>query len=150
MYGPLVSTIIPIYNGERYLAEAIESINRQQYLNLEIIIVDDGSTDKSSEIALSLEGNIRYVRQANAGQAAARNTGIKLAKGDIITFLDADDLWTEDKLKRELACFEADPSLRIVLGRTQALKMKVGEGNPLKNIEMPSGIVYLFRQCCLP
>ena len=146
MYEPLVSAIVPVYNGERYMAEAIESIHCQQYPNLEIIIVDDGSTDKSSEIALSLKGNIRYMRQENAGPAIARNTGIKLAKGDIITFLDADDLWTEGKLKRELDCFAVDPLLRIVLGNTQAIRVVDSRNNRLGNLKEFSsvGIVYLF------
>lgn len=95
---PLVSVIIPVFNGERYLADAIESVVRQEYRPLEIIVVDDGSTDRSGEVAHGYD-TVRYVYQANQGAAGARNTGIAAARGELVAFLDHDDLWTPDRLR---------------------------------------------------
>jgi len=93
----LVSVIIPVYNGERYLAETIESVLNQIYQQIEVIVVDDGSTDKSVNIAQSYK-EVRYIYQANQGVAVARNVGITEAHGEFIAFLDQDDLWTPNKL----------------------------------------------------
>jgi glycosyltransferase involved in cell wall biosynthesis len=117
--APLISTIIPCHNGERYLAEAIESVLGQTYRTVEVIVIDDGSTDRSSEVAQSFRGVIRCHRQAHSGSAAARNLGLDLARGAFLAFLDADDLWPEDKLQRQLAAFESDPSLEIVAGHAE-------------------------------
>src|SRR5690349_1726872 len=87
---PLISVIIPCYNHGRYLIESVESILNQTYKNFEIIIVDDGSTDDTGFIARSMEG-VQYVYQKNGGLPAARNTGIKISKGEYLVFLDADD-----------------------------------------------------------
>lgn len=95
---PLVSVVIPVYNGDRYLAQAVESVLEQDYRPLEIIVVDDGSTDRSAEIARSY-AQIRYLYQANQGAAGARNTGIDASRGVFVAFLDHDDLWTPDKLR---------------------------------------------------
>lgn len=95
---PFISVIIPVYNCEAYFAEAVESVLAQTYKTGEIIVVDDGSTDKSAEIAGSFGAKIKYYLREHAGPAAARNYGIKLAKGDLLAFLDADDIWADDKL----------------------------------------------------
>jgi glycosyltransferase involved in cell wall biosynthesis len=97
---PLVSAIIPVYNGERYLAEALQSIFDQDYRPLEVIVVDDGSTDGTAAVARSFD--VRYVYQPNAGHAAARNAGIAIAKGEFIAPLDADDLWAPNKLSVQI------------------------------------------------
>ena len=97
MKGPLVSVVMPVFNGERFLAQSIESVIRQDYRSIEIIIVDDGSTDKSAEIASSFSG-VRCVYQENRGNANARNRGIELAKGEFIAFIDQDDLWVPHKV----------------------------------------------------
>lgn len=89
----LVSAIVPAYNAELFLAQAVESILAQTYRNFEIILVDDGSTDKTEPIARQFKDAVRYVYQTNKGLAAARNTGIRHAKSEIIALLDADDLW---------------------------------------------------------
>jgi len=88
----LISVIIPVYNGERYLAEAIESALGQHYRPIEIILVDDGSTDRSAEVAKQVSQSIRYLYQAHGGAGAARNAGVDLAPGEFLAFLDPDDL----------------------------------------------------------
>ncbi len=95
----LVSVIVPVYNGARFIAEAIESIVSQEYGALEIIVVDDGSTDDTADIVARLGGDVRYVFQENAGPGSARNRGIRDASGDFIAFLDADDLWAAGSLR---------------------------------------------------
>lgn len=116
--GPLVSVIIPAYNCEAYLAEAVGSVLAQTYRPLEIVIVDDGSTDRSAEVARSFDDkSIRYCYQENAGIGAARNKGIELARGEYFAFLDHDDTWTPDKLSLQMACFEEDPEMEMVFGQ---------------------------------
>lgn len=109
--SPTVSCIVPVFNGERYLAEALGSILAQTHPPLELIVVDDGSTDASATIAAGYGDRVRLVRQANAGPASARNRGLDLAAGDFVAFLDSDDLWHPDKLRRQLARFARDPGL---------------------------------------
>ena len=96
-YSRLVSVIIPVYNCERFLAEAIESALAQTYRPIEVIVVDDGSTDRSADIARSYE-EVHYIYQANQGPAVARNTGLAAAQGEFIAFLDHDDVWLPNKL----------------------------------------------------
>jgi glycosyltransferase involved in cell wall biosynthesis len=115
----LISCIVPVYNGEKYLAEAIESILKQSYRPIEIIIADDGSTDRTATVAGRYGKQIRYLRQANAGTAAARNLGLSAAAGDFVAFLDADDLWHAEKLSRQMACFRARPALDYCVTHVQ-------------------------------
>ena len=123
--SPLVSVIIPVYNYDRYLAEAIESVLGQTYQQLEVIVVDDGSTDQSAEVAKNFASRgVQYCRQVNAGIGPARNTGVELAQGDYVAFLDADDRWPVEKLERQLRAFESDPTLEMVFG--QALNLQNG------------------------
>jgi glycosyltransferase involved in cell wall biosynthesis len=114
--SPLVSIIVPVYNGEKYLSEAIDSILSQTYHPTEIIIVDDGSTDGSAEIAQRFSSPVKYCYQTNAGTGAARNRGIELAQGSFFAFLDADDIWLQDKLKIQMAAFYDNPETEIVFG----------------------------------
>src|SRR5262249_3672652 len=121
----VVSVIIPVHNYERYLAEAIESVLSQTYQNLEVIVVDDGSTDQSGEVAKSFAGRgVRYCHQVHAGIGPARNKGVELAHGDFLAFLDADDRWPLGKIERQLLAFENDPALEMVFG--QALQLQNG------------------------
>jgi glycosyltransferase involved in cell wall biosynthesis len=115
MTPSLVSVIVPVYNGERYLAEAIQSVLNQDYRDIEVVVVDDGSTDRSSEIAEQFAVT-RIIRQLNAGAGAATNTGIENARGDILTFIDADDLWEPGTLARRVARFHNDPDLDMTHG----------------------------------
>ncbi len=116
---PLVSVIIPVYNCEAYLAEAIGSVLAQTYRPLEIIVVDDGSTDGSADVAHRFQNTVEYCRQTHRGSSAARNAGVELAQGDYIAFLDADDLWLEDKLDLQMASFHESPALDLVFGHVE-------------------------------
>jgi glycosyltransferase involved in cell wall biosynthesis len=118
---PYISVIVPAYNAAAFLGEAIQSIQQQGYEFLEIIVIDDGSTDDTAAIARSFGDRIRYLYQENSGPACARNTGLKMAKGEIIAFLDADDLWPENKLEIQLDYFLKNPALEVVVGRVQYL-----------------------------
>jgi glycosyltransferase involved in cell wall biosynthesis len=117
MSGPLVSAIVPVYNGERFLAAALDSILAQNYSPLEVIVVDDGSTDRSAEIAQARP--VRYIFQENAGVAAARNTGLAAATGELIAFLDQDDVWCPGKLAAQVQALVDRPELGLVLGRVE-------------------------------
>jgi glycosyltransferase involved in cell wall biosynthesis len=111
----LVSCIVPVFNAERYLAEALDSILSQTYQPVEVIVVDDGSTDGTAQVAAGYGERITYLYQENSGPAAARNKGIDAAQGEFVAFLDADDVWHEEKLARQMARFEARPELEICL-----------------------------------
>jgi glycosyltransferase involved in cell wall biosynthesis len=110
---PLISCIVPAFNAERYLAEALDSILQQTYRRTEIVVVDDGSTDRSPDVIASFGPRLRAVRQVNSGPAAARNRGVDEARGEFIAFLDADDRWHPDKLRRQLAHFAERPGLDV-------------------------------------
>lgn len=114
--NPLISVIIGVYNGEPYLQEAIESVVSQSYSPVELIVVDDGSEDGTSGVVGQYGSAIRYVYQANGGMGAARNTGIGLAEGSYLAFLDADDRFRGDKLERQMEVFQANPAVDVVFG----------------------------------
>ncbi len=146
---PFVSVIVPVYNGARFLSEAVESVFCQKYNPLEIIIVDDGSTDDTAKVAMSMGEDIRYIYQRNGGPASARNTGLRMVCGEIIGFLDADDLWPANKLDVQLTRLIENPALDIVMGRIQYIKMPgaphitiqfEGPGNTLTHILLGSGL----------
>jgi hypothetical protein len=120
--APLVSVIIPVFNGAAFLAEAVPSLLDQGHPQLEIILVDDGSTDDLAAAVEALPVQVRLLAQANAGPAAARNLGLRAASADIIGFLDVDDLWPQGKLAASLAWLEANPDCDVVLGRAQLME----------------------------
>ncbi len=136
MTKPLVSVIIPVYNGEAYLGEAVQSVRVQGYEPLEIIIVDDGSTDQTKKVVANLEGNVRYIYQQNGGPPAARNTGLRAAKGELIAFLDADDLWPENKLEIQTRLMVADESIDVLAGHLQLVKASE-QGSGLQLLGLP-------------
>ena len=111
MDNPLISVIIPVYNSEKYLERALDSVLNQTYKDLEIIVVDDGSTDGSGKIIAKYQKKdprIISIRQKNSGQAAARNAGIRLAKGEFLAFLDGDDAYDKDFILKLLNGFDDD------------------------------------------
>jgi glycosyltransferase involved in cell wall biosynthesis len=121
----LVSVIIPVYNYACYLGEAIESVLSQTHQHLEVIVIDDGSTDQSGEVAGSFaDRGVRYCHQVHVGIGPARNKGVELAQGEFLAFLDADDSWHLEKIDRQLRAFESDPTLEMVFG--QALQLQNG------------------------
>ncbi len=111
---PLVSVIIPCYNGEAFLKEAIESALAQSYRQVEIIVVDDGSTDRSSEIAQKFP--VRYIRQQNRGLTASRNLGIRESRGSYIVFLDADDRLRPEAIETGLRVLAQHPECAMAVG----------------------------------
>jgi len=110
---PLVSVILPVFNGGKFIAETLESVFAQTYPHMEVIVVDDGSTDNSGEIARTFQ--LHYHFQPNQGVGAARNTGISLAKGDLIAFIDADDIWEKEKIRKQVDVLMKDSELGYVL-----------------------------------
>ena len=113
MKESLISTIVPVYNGERYLRETLDSILRQTYRPVEIIVVDDGSTDGIGSVVAEYGERVRYVWQPNAGETAARNRGLALAQGEFVAFLDADDLWHPEKLARQMTRLQERPEIDL-------------------------------------
>jgi glycosyltransferase involved in cell wall biosynthesis len=120
---PRVSVVIPYWNAEEFLLETLESVRRQSFERWELILVDDGSTDGSARIAADFASSdrerIRCVAQpgnANRGQSAARNLGLGLARGDLIAFLDADDVWLEQKLEVQVGIVDAHPEVDVTFG----------------------------------
>lgn len=110
----LVSVIMPVYNGGQLLREAIESALAQTYSPIEIIVVDDGSTDATPEILASFGSRIVHIRQTNSGAAVARNAAMQASSGEYLAFLDADDLWEPEKLATQIAYFEQHPDVDLV------------------------------------
>jgi glycosyltransferase involved in cell wall biosynthesis len=116
---PAVSVIVATFNYGRYLAGALESALAQTMSDLEIIVIDDGSTDETQQVIRShlADPRVRYHKTDHRGQPAAKNAGIRLARAPLVAFLDADDLWLPAKLEKQLALFAADPTLAVVYSR---------------------------------
>ncbi|HNT56835.1 MAG TPA: glycosyltransferase family A protein [Syntrophales bacterium] len=114
----LVTVIIPVYNGRQYLPEAVESALGQTYRPVEVIVIDDGSTDNSLEVA-SRYGSVRVYRQDHGGLGAARNAAMARATGLFLSFLDADDVWLPGKLDLQIRALEADPAVDMVFGHVE-------------------------------
>jgi glycosyltransferase involved in cell wall biosynthesis len=115
--APLVSVIIPVFNGERYVDDAVASVLAQRHHALEVIVVDDGSTDASADVVRRIvDARCRLVQQASSGAAAARNRGISESTGALLAFLDADDVWTPDTLERQLHALTAESEIDMVFG----------------------------------
>ena len=132
--NPLVTVIIPVYNGARYLNAALCSIAAQTYRPLEIIIVDDGSTDKSWQLVNAAQERLNlpfsYHYQSNQGPSVARNQGVTKTNGELIAFLDADDIWLPEKLWRQVAYLQAKPNQDGVVCRMSYILEKEQEWQP--------------------
>ncbi len=114
--NPLVSVVIPVYNGEKYVAHALESVFKQDYQPFEVILVDDGSTDRTAQI-IGKYDNVQYIYQSKQGVSSARNKGIAASRGEIITFLDSDDFWQPNRLTVTIRYLDRHPEVGYVLGR---------------------------------
>jgi len=110
----MISVVIPVFNAAPYIAQAIDSVLSQTLPPDQILVVDDGSTDATPEIVQRYQPRVQYLRQANQGPGAARNLGLRESKGDLLAFLDSDDLWLSDKLRLQKAALDADASLDLV------------------------------------
>jgi glycosyltransferase involved in cell wall biosynthesis len=116
---PLITAAIPVRDGEAYLAEAIESVLGQSRPCNQLIVVDNGSSDRSAEIAAGFGPAVEVVSEPRPGIGAARNAALRAARGDYLAFLDADDLWEAEKTALQLAAFEAEPGLQLVFGHVR-------------------------------
>ena len=106
---PTVSAIIPVHNGELYVADSVRSVLGQSHAVAECIVVDDGSTDNTRDVLASFGSSIVVVHQEHRGVSAARNAGIREARGDYLAFLDADDVWFPDKIAVQLGALQSAP-----------------------------------------
>jgi hypothetical protein len=153
MSKPYVSVLIDTYNHERFIAQAIMSVLAQDMpmANVEIFVVDDGSTDRTPEIVRAFEPRVRLIRKANGGQASAFNTGIPECHGDIVAFLDGDDWWAPQKLRRVVEEMERNPEVGIVgNGITEVFdngdeQSEVLHATPRFRIDSPEG-ARIFRR----
>jgi glycosyltransferase involved in cell wall biosynthesis len=114
MPNPTVSVVIAAYNARRFLPETLASVFHQTYASWEVIVVDDGSTDGTGELIREYQGKVIYLRQPNRGPSAARNEGIKIARGRYLAFLDSDDLWSAGKLAMQVDFMERNPQIGLV------------------------------------
>ena len=142
MTAPLVSVIIPVYNGARFLAESIASVLAQTYRPLEVIVVDDGSTDESARVAQDFP--VHYCLQPHGGPGAARNYGVTQARGELLAFQDADDLWTADKLSMQVDYLLAHPAVQYTITRGRFFLEPGCTGTP------PLSSAFLSRDYRLP
>ncbi len=117
MSDSLISCIVPVFNGERYIGAALESIFNQTYHPLQVIVADDGSTDHTIDAIAGYRDRITFLRQTNLGYAAAKNLALSNAQGDFIAFLDADDFWRPDKLTTQMARMREHPGIDLCFTR---------------------------------
>jgi glycosyltransferase involved in cell wall biosynthesis len=142
--SPRVSVVIPTFNRGGIIGEAVESVLSQEGIGFELIVVDDGSTDNTSEVLSAFQKHIILIRQTNQGVSAARNRGIRKARGDLIAFLDSDDKWLSGKLSRQVAFFDRHPDALIC--QTEEIWIKDGKRvNPKRRHTKVSGMI--FEQC---
>lgn len=125
---PLVTVIVPTYNVEAYVDDCLNSILSQDYPEMEVIVVDDGSTDGTVAALAAYGDRVRLVRQENRGAAAARNHGLALARGTYVTFLDGDDIWLPGKVKAQVVYMECHPNVGMTYGRWEEWRRTRGRG----------------------
>lgn len=138
MQQPFVSIVIPTYNRAYCLGESIDSVLRQTYQNMEVIVVDDGSTDETQELVTSIDDSrVRYVWQKNAGACTARNHGISLAKGPIVALHDSDDLWLPTKLEKQVKALQRSNADFSICRMRAIHQYDTGERTPARIIPDP-------------
>ena len=137
----LVSVIIPTFNRAKFVTDAIESVLKQSYENIEMIIVDDGSTDETPPLLQRYSDRAQLIRTENRGVSAARNTGFKQSKGELVCFLDSDDYWLEKKVERQIDYFARHPEMHIC--QTGEIWIRHGRRvNPKKKHRKLDGWIY--------
>ncbi len=135
--NPLISVIIPTYNRGWIIKEAIDSVLAQDYVNYELIVVDDGSTDNTHDILNSYQNNFLILRQNNKGVSSARNRGLAAASGHFVAFLDSDDIWLPQKLSQQVDFFHSNPDALICQTEEIWIRNNV-RVNPKKRHKKPS------------
>ncbi len=136
-----VSVVIPTYNRGRVVTEAVDSVLSQEYGDFELIVVDDGSTDDTRELLGRYGGRLTLLSQENRGVSAARNTGIRASRGELIAFLDSDDTWLPGKLTDQVAFFDENPEALIC--QTEEIWVRNGKRvNPKKKHRKLSGMIF--------
>ncbi|MEQ9231113.1 MAG: glycosyltransferase family 2 protein, partial [Cyclobacteriaceae bacterium] len=150
---PKVSIIIPVYNAELFLAETINSVLNQNFKDFELLLVNDGSTDGSGQICQSFEDDrITYLEIENGGVSNARNIGFKKSKGDYLAFLDADDVWLENRLGRTVELLDTDQELGLVHTNMQVIDEKSNKQDIIhagKSGHILDDLL-LWEECCIP
>ena len=136
----LVSVVVPAYNAAGFVRAAVISALEQSHRSIEVIVVDDGSTERVEWVVDLDRGRVRYQWQKNGGPSSARNAGARLARGDLLAFLDADDLWAPTKIERQVAALEASPAAAISYGMFAGID-EAGNPLPRPRRERPSGDV---------
>lgn len=137
-FPPLISVIIPTFNRAAFLPEALASVQAQNIAPLQVIVVDDGSTDDTAEVMRGLNASFEYIYQPNRGPAAARNTGLCHAQGEWIAFLDSDDLWAAGRLHRQLALVAAYPTARVIWGMVQIIRQSATKRDLFESYMQPT------------
>ncbi|MES2439820.1 MAG: glycosyltransferase family 2 protein [Verrucomicrobiota bacterium] len=141
MKGPFVSVIIPTYNRADTVARTIQSVLDQTYQPMEVIVVDDGSTDQTLEVLEQFDSRIQVIRQPNGGPSAARNNGVAHSKGAIIAFLDSDDTWRKDKLEHQVRMMEAGgESVPCCICNAEIVFENSVESTSFKNAQVDCGL----------
>jgi glycosyltransferase involved in cell wall biosynthesis len=135
---PLVTAAIPVRDGEAYLAEAIESVLNQSRPCGQVIVVDNGSSDRSAEIAAGFGSPVEVVSEPRPGIGAARNAALRAARCDYLAFLDADDIWERQKTALQLAAFEAEPRLQLVFGHVRQFVSPDLEAEEAEGLQVPA------------
>lgn len=149
----MVSVVMPVYNSEKYLNESIDSVLNQTYKNIELIVIDDGSTDNSSTIVNQYANRLVYIKQDNKGVAAARNAGIAVSKGTYIAFIDSDDIWDKKKVEIQREILDRNPNIGLVYSDHATFDdngiifRNVAKG---RGMSRPSGDIFFdLILCCL-
>ena len=137
MKDPLVSVVIPAYNCERFIGDALDSVFSQKYPSLEVIVVDDGSTDDTCRVVARYGETVRLIRQRNAGAAVARNAGIARARGEYVALLDSDDLWLPGKLRLQIDHLERSRDVAMCCTRWDLLYPDAAGNYPVVNASAP-------------
>ena len=137
---PYVSVVIPLYQTQRYIADALASVLAQTFTDFEVLVIDDGSSDGGPAIARAIpDPRVRVITQLNRGLAGARNAGIAQARGEIVALLDADDLWQPSKLERHVAHLKANPEIGVSFSASRFID---DDGAPIGLIQKPTGTRY--------